>query len=85
MRVVHFTCGAMDSLWNSTSYARDVPLADGFGTTRLSYPHSEPGAKVTEAASRHIGVARNPEYRCGSRVGELRNSRPEAPPPRVGP
>jgi len=49
MRVIHFTQGATDPLWNPASGARYVPLADGFGTTHLSCLHLEPGAKVPEA------------------------------------
>lgn len=49
MRVIHFTRGTTDPLWNPASGARYVPLADGFGTTHLSCLHLEPGAKVPEA------------------------------------
>lgn len=49
MRVIHFTQGATDPLWNTASGARYVLLADGFGTTHLSCLHLEPGAKIAEA------------------------------------
>lgn len=49
MRVIHFTRGATDPLWNPAIGARYVPLADGFGTTHLSCLHLEPGAKIPEA------------------------------------
>jgi hypothetical protein len=49
MRVIHFTQGATDPLWNTASGARYVPLADGFGTTHLSCLHLEPRAKIPEA------------------------------------
>ncbi|MGH8228602.1 MAG: hypothetical protein ACREU3_12000 [Steroidobacteraceae bacterium] len=49
MRVIHFTHGATDPLWNPASGARFVPLADGFGATYLSCLHLEPGARIPEA------------------------------------
>lgn len=51
MRVIHFTQGATDPLWNPASGAHYVPLADGFGTTHVSCLHLEPGAKIPEAPS----------------------------------
>lgn len=48
MRVIHFTRGATDSLWNPAG-AHYVPLADGFGATHVACLHLEPGAKIPEA------------------------------------
>jgi hypothetical protein len=49
MRVIHFTQGATDPLWNAASGARYVPLADRFGATHVSCLHLEPRARILEA------------------------------------
>jgi hypothetical protein len=49
MRVIHFSHGATDPLWNPASGARHVPPADGFGATHVSCLHLEPRAKIAEA------------------------------------
>lgn len=49
MRVIHFTHGATDPLWNPASGARQVALADGYGVTHVSCLHLEPRARIPEA------------------------------------